>query len=272
MVKETNIIKQYKQIDEQSQAIFKKMLSEDISKKGSYKLYKDLKKLINSFPNAKSKVCQTAANALTEIYEEKGLIGNVFINASEFDNLLVERFDKLNARLPKEAVIAFNQTSKIIVKLAVNGDITVDQAVSYYVNSENFKGLYMFDKAGRKQQYKTLFKRNIRDTIKDSTRDSCEQLAGELDTDVFQISSHPSPRDKCEPYEGKLVADKSGSVTDLNGNKINVMAWSETTEGEGDGLFGYNCRHIKYPFVNGISRVNPDQFKKFENKIAKLEK
>jgi hypothetical protein len=57
-----------------------------------------------------------------------------------------------------------------------------------------------------------------------------------------------------------LISDKGGTFTDLRGNKIKMYSWSQTSVGEGDGLFGFNCQHVKWPFINGFNiprKTNP---------------
>lgn len=276
MKREKEVYKQAFQIDMEAQSLFTEIIKQGISTKYQNQLYKELKQLIKRYPKATSSVCQSLTDTLTDVYTEQGYLNDVYISASEFDKLLIERYTQMVKQLPKDALKAFKETSTIIGRLAVNNDLTIEQAINYYTTLEEFRGLYVRDGANRRYKFKDIFRRLLRDTVKDSTRDSCERLANELDTNIYQISSHAHPREKCRPYEKKLVSDKRGTTTDLNGKKLKVIAWSDTTEGQGDGLFGYNCRHIKFPWVAGISRLPKDplgevekELMRYENKITK---
>lgn len=271
MKREKETYKQAFQIDMEAQAIFTDILKEGLTTKEQYKLYKELKLLTKRYPKSKSSICQSLSDALSDVYIEKGLLDSGLISAADFDNLLDERYSYMLDQLPKEAMRAFNETKNVILKLAYNNDLSVDQAVNYYITQNGFKGLYVRDGANRRYKFKDIFKRLLRDTMKDSTRDSCDKLAKELGTDVFQISSHANPRPKCALVEKKLVSKKRGTYRDSKGKKHKVIAWSDTSVGEGDGLFGYNCRHIKYPMVPGISRLPKDPLGEAEKEVLRYE-
>lgn len=271
MKKETETFKQALQIDMEAQAIFTEILKEGLTTKEQYKLYKEIKLLIKRYPSSTSTMCQALADTLADIYVEKGLLTAGLIDAEAFDRLVEERYSYMLNKLPKQAMRAFIETKNVILKLAYNNDLSVDQAVNYYTTQSTFKGLYVRDSANRRYKFKDMFKRLLRDTMKDSTRDACDQLAEELGTDIFQISSHANPRPKCALVEKKLVSSKRGTYKDLNGKKHKVIAWSDTSVGQGDGLFGYNCRHIKYPMVPGISRLPKDPLGEAEKAVLRYE-
>ena len=44
-------------------------------------------------------------------------------------------------------------------------------------------------------------------------------------------------------------------MPDGNGDAVRVYAISETSYGEPDGIFGINCGHFPYPFVDGVSMM-----------------
>lgn len=271
MKKETETFKQALQIDMEAQAIFTDILKEGLTTKEQHKLYKDIKQLIKQYPKNRSTTCQALADTLADVYIEKGLLGAGLIDSEAFDKLIEERYTYMLDKLPKEAMKAFKETKSVILKLAYNNDLSVDQAINYYITQSTFKGLYVRDGANRRYRFKDMFKRLLRDTMKDSTRDACDQLADELGTDIFQISSHANPRPKCALVEKKLVSNKRGTYKDLKGKKHKVIAWSDTSVGQGDGLFGYNCRHIKYPMVPGVSRLPKDPLGEAEKAVLRYE-
>uniref|UniRef100_UPI000361946C phage minor capsid protein n=1 Tax=Streptococcus sobrinus TaxID=1310 RepID=UPI000361946C len=44
-----------------------------------------------------------------------------------------------------------------------------------------------------------------------------------------------------------------GKIYSLSGKHKKYKALSDTSYGEPDGLFGINCSHIRYPYIEGIS-------------------
>ena len=80
-----------------------------------------------------------------------------------------------------------------------------------------------------------------------------EQSAGYLNTEYFEVSAHAGARDKPGPspwsshkdWQGKVYSTKSG---DKYPNIYEVCGL-----GAVDGLEGANCRHRRYPWVEGVS-------------------
>ena len=69
----------------------------------------------------------------------------------------------------------------------------------------------------------------------------------EYNIDLVEISSHLGAREKCEPYQGKIYS-RSGK------HKV-YPALSTTSKGEIDGLFGINCGHRMYPYIEGTRKT-----------------
>jgi hypothetical protein len=63
--------------------------------------------------------------------------------------------------------------------------------------------------------------------------------------DLFEVTSHLGARPKCAPYQGTIIS--------LSGNHPDYLSLAQTSFGQPDGLFGINCGHSKYPFIEGIS-------------------
>lgn len=80
-----------------------------------------------------------------------------------------------------------------------------------------------------------------------------EQSAEYLETDYFEISAHigardvegPSPWSSHKAWQGKVYSVRSGD------KYPNIYAVCGL--GYVDGLEGANCRHIRFPFVDGVS-------------------
>src|SRR5690606_668684 len=64
--------------------------------------------------------------------------------------------------------------------------------------------------------------------------------------DLVEVSAHDGARPLCEPYQGRIFS--------LSGNHPDYPALADTSMGDPAGLFGVNCGHVKYPYIEGISR------------------
>ena len=78
-----------------------------------------------------------------------------------------------------------------------------------------------------------------------------EQAAEDLETPYREVSAHSGARDKGvgwqnhKSWQGKVYSTRTG---DKYPNIYSVCGW-----GEVDGLEGANCRHMHFPFIDGIS-------------------
>ena len=93
-----------------------------------------------------------------------------------------------------------------------------------------------------------------------STQTQLEKF-NEYDIDLVEISSHLGARPLCEPYQGRIYS-RSGD------SKV-FPPLSSTSMGEIAGLFGINCGHRMYPYVEGTKRTNNPYPKKENAKVYK---
>lgn len=89
-----------------------------------------------------------------------------------------------------------------------------------------------------------------------TARDVQDERADEYGSDLFEVTSHEGARPKCAIDQGQIYSK--------SGKSKKYKAFSETSEGDADGLFGVNCKHQKYPFFEGLSikRNEPVPLKK----------
>lgn len=63
--------------------------------------------------------------------------------------------------------------------------------------------------------------------------------------DLIEISSHAGARPRCAPFQGRIF-DRANKST-------KYPHWNTTSFGEPAGLFGINCGHHGYPYIEGSS-------------------
>lgn len=63
--------------------------------------------------------------------------------------------------------------------------------------------------------------------------------------DLIEVSSHAGARPLCAPYQGRIFS--------RSGNHPKYPPFDTTSYGLPAGLFGINCGHVQYPFIEGVS-------------------
>ena len=165
-----------------------------------------------------------------------------------------------NTAVHKAAELAENQEFLDMLNRAagktVTGTESMTAAVSTCLKDMAQKGIPGFvDKSGRKWTPEAYVNMCVRTTASNVGTQAMFERMKDYKQRIIEISSHSGARPKCAKDQGKLydLDNGSGYVEDVNGKKIRYYAFSSTSYGKPDGLFGINCRHKMYPFVPGCS-------------------
>ena len=135
-----------------------------------------------------------------------------------------------------------------------SGAISYNQAIKYAVKSLADSGIKTVDyESGHVDQIDVAARRAIMTGVNQLCAKYTEQSAEYLKTEYFEVSAHAGARDKPGPspwsshkdWQGKVYSTKSG---DKYPNIYEVCGL-----GAVDGLEGANCRHRRYPWVEGAS-------------------
>ena len=162
----------------------------------------------------------------------------------------------------------------------VTGAEARQKAVSSCIREFADKGIPAFvDKAGREWSPEAYINMDIRTTVSNTANAAQDAVCDKYGVDLIEVSSHMGARPKCAPYQGKIFSrsNQSGIAHDGNGREIRYEPLSSTSYGQPDGLFGINCRHQKYPFVDGVNfqtyfpydeAENAKRYKEFQTQRA----
>ena len=132
--------------------------------------------------------------------------------------------------------------------------INYNQAIKAAVKELADSGLKVVDyESGHRDQIDVAARRAVMTGVNQLCAKYTEQSAGYLNTEYFEVSAHAGARDKPGPspwsshkdWQGKVYSTKSG---DKYPNIYEVCGL-----GAVDGLEGANCRHRRYPWVEGAS-------------------
>jgi Phage minor capsid protein 2 len=118
----------------------------------------------------------------------------------------------------------------------------------------------LIDKAGRKWSTEAYVNMIMRSTSNRIANEMQDTRMDEYGADLIEVSSHMGARPKCSPYQGRVFS--------RSGKDPKYSAFSTTSYGQPDGLFGINCRHVKYPFIPGITKQRYEPYNEKENQKA----
>jgi len=136
----------------------------------------------------------------------------------------------------------------------VSGGMSYDAAVEQAVREMAKSGLRSVDYAsGRTYQLDTAVRMCVRTSAHQLSARISNRNCDIMNTDLVEVSKHWGARPSHAVWQGKIYS--------RSGKNKKYPPFSECHYGEADGLCGVNCRHIFYPFFEGISEPNtwPDE-------------
>ncbi len=137
----------------------------------------------------------------------------------------------------QSGVISYNQAIKGAVKELADSGI---KTVNY--------------ESGHIDQVDVAARRAVLTGISQLCDKYTEQSANFLNTPYFEVSAHSGARDKDGPKGWENHKKWQGKVYSERYNDIYPNIYTECGFGEVDGLEGANCRHRRFPWVEGVSR------------------
>lgn len=164
-----------------------------------------------------------------------------------------------NATLLQTFENEFREVLDQSVAKVLTGSRTPQQALRETARGWANKGLtgYISPKDGRKYSIEGYIAGVIRTSSNGISNEMQFARMDEYDVDLLEVSSHAGARPKCAPYQGRIFS--------RSGRSRKYASLASTSYGEIDGLKGRNCRHIFYPFVEGVSIRRPSQVERAEN-------
>lgn len=138
----------------------------------------------------------------------------------------------------------------------VSGAESFHTAVRDVLKKLSEKGIPAFiDAGGHEWKPETYVQMDLRTTMGNTARAAQWQRCDDFGVDLIEVDSHLGAREKCARDQGKIYSrsGQSGTCRDGSGNVVYYYAFSSTSFGQPDGLFGINCRHNSYPYIPGVS-------------------
>ena len=114
----------------------------------------------------------------------------------------------------------------------------------------------LIDKRGRRwstEAYVNMITRTQVNNVANAMQDA---RFNEYGVDLVEVSSHAGARPGCAPYQGKIYS--------ISGNSRRFPSLKDVPSGPSQ-LFGVNCGHVKYPYVQGVSKKTNSRYNEEEN-------
>lgn len=148
------------------------------------------------------------------------------------------------------------------VAAAVIGAESRSQALRRCIRKFAEKGIAAFvDRRGREWTPEAYINMCMRTTSEKMATEIQMARCDDHGIDLIEISSHAGARPRCAPYQGRIF-DRANKST-------KYPHWNTTSYGEPAGLFGINCGHHGYPYIEGVSirRYFPTEDMEANNKL-----
>lgn len=135
-----------------------------------------------------------------------------------------------------------------------SGAINYNQAIKTAVKELADSGLKVVDyESGHRDHVDVAVRRAVMTGVSQICAKYTEQSAEYLDTPYFEVSAHVGARDKPGPSPWSSHKEWQGRVYSVRTGDIYPSIYDVCGLGAVDGLEGANCRHRRFPWVEGVS-------------------
>lgn len=135
-----------------------------------------------------------------------------------------------------------------------SGAINYNQAIKTAVKQLADSGLKVVDyESGHHDSIDVAARRAVMTGVSQLCAKYTEQSAEYLETPYYEVSAHAGARDVPGPSPWSSHKDWQGKVYSIRTGDIYPSIYDACGLGAVDGLEGANCRHRRYPWVEGVS-------------------
>ncbi len=213
---------------------------------------------------------------LSEIYEKLPIPTEIdkilesYVNQTfrEFDNFVNQTL--INTNYGKGTVSKMYQKMvEEITGKVLAGTTTTQKAITETVIKWSKNGIdtAFIDKGGNVWQLERYANTVIRSTVNRTYNEQRMSRMEEYNVDLVLVSSLPDPRDICSHIQGKVASMNEPSQNDSNYPSIYEFGY-----GTPSGIRGINCRHMFFPFVEGLNENNQPQYSDDEMQENRVER
>lgn len=191
----------------------------------------------------------TALNKDDELYKKKGFSSTALKENKGLQSLLkaslLNTKNSMNNFTNQTATNSLSQFSRLLDKAymqVMSGAFTYDTAIKNAVSSLAQEGIHSIKyPSGRVDNMDVASRRAILTSINQTSSKVSLQRAGQLGSNLVEVSAHMGCRETHLDFQGKVFMLVGSSTKYAN-------FYEATGYGTGGGLCGVNCRHNFYPF------------------------
>ncbi|PAD67022.1 minor capsid protein [Bacillus sp. 7586-K] len=170
----------------------------------------------------------------------------------------LETFNLINTTMLQQSQQVYVDIVNQTVGKVLAGTQTPQEALRETTSKWANKGVpALIDKAGKRWSTEAYLNAVMRSTVNNVANDMQDARMDDYGVDLIEVSSHLGARPRCAPFQGRIYS--------RSGKHPKYQALSTTSYGEPAGLFGVNCGHVKYPYVEGLSKRTYKPYNEAEN-------
>lgn len=177
------------------------------------------------------------------------VIGNV---VAAYRAQALDKFNFINTTMIGTSADTYKEILNRSTALVLAGTTSITEAQRVAIKEAAASGVAgLIDKAGRRWTPEAYVNTVMRSTIGNTARAAQDAGMDHHGIPLIEVSQHMGARPKCAPYQGKIFS-REGYVHPT------YPSITETSYGEPAGLFGINCGHVSYPYIEGYT-IHRDQ-------------
>lgn len=170
----------------------------------------------------------------------------------------LDKFNLINTTMLQQSEQVYLDIINQTVGKVLAGTQTPREALREALSKWAKKGVPALIKSnGHRMSTEAYLNAVMRSTVNNVANDMQDTRMDDYGVDLIEVSSHIGARPGCAPYQGRIYS--------RSGTHPKYPAFSTTSYGEPSGLFGVNCGHVKYPFVEGLSKRTYKPYNEAEN-------
>src|SRR5699024_11062504 len=249
------------QVDKMNQL---RLVNEDTVKalsEASGKSEKEIKKVIEKVSR---ETIKSVDDELKDIYDPLEMPSHIDRVMESFVNQTFREFDNFVNQTLIDTNYGRGTVSKMYRKIVeestgkvLTGLKTTNQAIAETVIEWSRKGIdtAFVDRGDNVWHLERYAETVVRSTVNRTYNELRMSRMQEYDIDLVLVSALPDPREVCGHIQGKVA-----SMAEPEQNTSGYPSIYEFGYGTPGGIRGVNCRHMFFPFVDGVNENNQPQY------------
>lgn len=196
-----------------------------------------------------------------EIYELAGLKPTAFRESPAMMQILKTGIQKANNDINNlimttagDAQSKFQEITNMAYRQYTSGAFDYNTAIFNAVEQLSKDGINVMYPSGKLDKIDVAVRRAVLTGVSQTANKLQDKRAEEMNCDLVEVTAHVGAR-VTKKFDHTNHAWWQGKVYSISGSNGKYPSLKEVTGyGKVDGLGGINCRHNKFPFIEGISK------------------